>query len=106
MANALSVSTWGSAYTKFTVIDNEENIIYQTALRTLNRDKIALKHVMEAIQAEYPVKYSCATGYGRKHFPDAEMIKTEINCGAVGVSKYYHGEKNIIDIGGEEHKDY
>ncbi len=94
----------GSAYTKFTVIDNEENIVYQTAVRTLNRDKIALKHVMEAIRAEYPIMYSCATGYGRKHFADAEMIKTEINCGAAGVSKYCQGDKNIIDIGGEDIK--
>ena len=94
----------GSAFMKFTVIDDHENIIFDTMLKTANRDRIALKHVMEAINAEYKIKYSCATGYGRKHFPDAEIIKTEINCAAAGVSSYFPGEKNIIDIGGEDIK--
>ena len=94
----------GSAYMKFTVIDEDENVIFDTMLKTANRDRIALKHVMEAINAEYKIKYSCATGYGRKHFPDAEIIKTEINCATAGVSAYFPGEKNIIDIGGEDIK--
>lgn len=94
----------GSAYMKFTVIDENENIVFDTMLKTANRDRIALKHVMEAINAEYRIKYSCATGYGRKHFPDAEIIKTEINCAAAGVSMYFPGDKNIIDIGGEDIK--
>ncbi len=94
----------GSAYTKFTVIDELENIVYQSAIQTLNRDKIALKHVIEAINAEFPVKHCCATGYGRKTFADANIVKTEINCAAQGVSKYHPGRKNIIDIGGEDIK--
>jgi 2-dehydropantoate 2-reductase len=94
----------GSAYTKFTVIDEDENIVYRSAIQTLNRDKVALKHVIEAINAEFPLKYCCATGYGRKNFPDADMVKTEINCAARGVSKYHPGRKNIIDIGGEDIK--
>jgi predicted CoA-substrate-specific enzyme activase len=32
------------------------------------------------------------------------MVKTEINCAAAGVSHYFHGAKNIIDIGGEDIK--
>jgi 2-dehydropantoate 2-reductase len=94
----------GSAYMKFAVIDEYDNILFDTVLKTVNRDKISLKHVLEAIHAEYKIKYSCATGYGRKHFPDAEMIKTEINCAAIAVSAYFPGEKNIIDIGGEDIK--
>ncbi len=94
----------GSAYTKFTVIDELENIVYQSAIKTLNRDKVALKHVMEAIKAEFPVKHCCATGYGRKSFHDADIVKTEINCAAKGVAKYHSGRKNIIDIGGEDIK--
>lgn len=94
----------GSAYTKFTVIDENENVVYQSALRTLNRDKAALKHVMEAVSSEFPVKYCCATGYGRKSFHDADIVKTEINCAAKGVAKYHSGRKNIIDIGGEDIK--
>ncbi|MBZ0203707.1 MAG: 2-dehydropantoate 2-reductase [Ignavibacteria bacterium] len=94
----------GSAFMKFAVIDEDENILFDTVLKTANRDRIALKHVLEAVNAEYRIKYSCATGYGRKHFPDAEMIKTEINCAASAVSAYFPGEKNIIDIGGEDIK--
>jgi 2-dehydropantoate 2-reductase len=94
----------GSAFIKFTVIDGDENILYNQILKTLNRDKVAIKHVMEAIYSEFSISNSCATGYGRKHFPDAEMIKTEVNCAAVGVSHFYPGAKNIIDIGGEDIK--
>lgn len=94
----------GSAFIKFTVIDGDENVLYHQILKTLNRDKVAIKHVMEAVNAEFSVSNSCATGYGRKHFPDAEMIKTEINCASAGVSHLYPGAKNIIDIGGEDIK--
>ena len=94
----------GSAFIKFTVIDGDENVLYHQILKTLNRDKVAIKHVMEAIKSEFSISNSCATGYGRKHFPDAEIIKTEINCAAAGVSLFYPGAKNIIDIGGEDIK--
>jgi len=94
----------GSAYIKLTVIDGDDNVLYHHTLKTLNRDKVAIKHVMEAINSEYAVSNSCATGYGRNHFPDAEMVKTEINCAAAGVSNLYPGAKNIIDIGGEDIK--
>ncbi|RMG43114.1 MAG: 2-dehydropantoate 2-reductase, partial [Methanobacteriota archaeon] len=67
----------GSAYTKLTVIDEDENVVFQTVLKTINRDKVALKHVLETIHQDFPIQFSCATGYGRKHFPDADIIKTE-----------------------------
>lgn len=94
----------GSAYTKFTVIDDVGNITYQTLVQTLDRDRLALKHILGAIKSEYPVHHSCATGYGRKHFPESDIIKTEINCAAEGVAHYLPGEKCIIDIGGEDIK--
>ena len=94
----------GSAYTKFSVIDENEKIVFQTALKTLNRDKISVRHVIEAVKKEYPISHTCATGYGRKHLPDADVVKTELNCAALGVSKYFPGAKNIIDIGGEDIK--
>lgn len=94
----------GSAYTKFTVIDETGKIAFQTALKTLNRDKISVRHVVEALKKEYPITRICATGYGRKHFSGADLIKTELNCAALGVSSYYPGAKNIIDIGGEDIK--
>ena len=94
----------GSAYTKFTVLAENEKPVYQLAVKTLNREKISVKHVIETLKKEYPIAGICATGYGRKHLPDANLVKTEINCAAMGVSSYFQGEKNIIDIGGEDIK--
>lgn len=94
----------GSAYTKFTVVDEDGKPIFKYILQTLTKDRNALKHVMEAIQSSFNIQYSCATGYGRKHFAETDIIKTEINCAATGVSNSYSGDKNIIDIGGEDIK--
>lgn len=94
----------GSAFVKFAVIDSNDEMVYTSALRTVNKDRLAIRHVLEALKSEYAIKYSCATGYGRKHFYEAEMVKTEINCAAAGVSRYFNGPKNIIDIGGEDIK--
>lgn len=94
----------GSAYTKFTVVDSEKNVVFRHMLRTLNRDKVALTQVVRALNEEFPIESSCATGYGRKTFPDSDIIKTEINCAAVGVQEFHPGEKNIVDIGGEDIK--
>ena len=94
----------GSAYAKFTVVDDHKKIVFQTALKTLNRDKISVRHIIGALKNEYPISRICATGYGRKHLADADIIKTELNCAALGVSFYFPGAKNIIDIGGEDIK--
>lgn len=94
----------GSAYTKFTVIDQAGNIVFQSAHRTLNRERIAMSHVTQAIREEYNIAYSCATGYGRKSFSDSDIVKTEIYSAAKGVSRYFSGAKSIIDIGGEDIK--
>lgn len=94
----------GSAYTKLSVIDADSNYVFGYTLPTLSNDNQALKNVMSAITSNFNVKYSCATGYGRKHFSEADIIKTEINCAAAGVSHFAPGEKNILDIGGEDIK--
>ncbi|MFZ4590344.1 MAG: 2-dehydropantoate 2-reductase [Ignavibacteria bacterium] len=94
----------GSAFVKFAVIDGNDEMVYTSALKTVNKDRLAIRHVLEALKSEYAIKYSCATGYGRKHFYEADIIKTEINCAAAGVSRYFSGPKNIIDIGGEDIK--
>lgn len=94
----------GSAYTKFTIIDEHEQACFQTALKTLNRDRVTIRHVLNVLRNEYNIVQICATGYGRKHLLDADLVKTELNCAALAVSKYYPGAKNIIDIGGEDIK--
>lgn len=94
----------GSAYTKFTVMDEKGIPVFRYLLQTLNKDKQAMKNVLLAINDVFNIKYSCATGYGRRHFADTDIVKTEINCAAAGVSEYYSGAKNILDIGGEDIK--
>ncbi|MCP4974911.1 MAG: 2-dehydropantoate 2-reductase [Maribacter sp.] len=94
----------GSAYTKFSVIDEKGYPIFRYQLQTLSKDRHAMQNILRAINAEFDIKYSCATGYGRKVFLQADVSKTEINCAVAGVSKYFPGEKNIIDIGGEDIK--
>ncbi|MCZ2131270.1 MAG: 2-dehydropantoate 2-reductase [Bacteroidia bacterium] len=94
----------GSAYTKFTVIDDKGQALFRYFLPTLNNDKQAFKNVMQSISTNFNIVMSCATGYGRKHFTMSDIVKTEINCAAAGVSLACPGEKNIIDIGGEDIK--
>jgi 2-dehydropantoate 2-reductase len=94
----------GSAYTKITIIDEKGDPIFRYFLPTYSSDRQALKNVMQTISSNFNIKYSCATGYGRKHYTDTDIVKTEINCAAAGVSHYVSGAKNIIDIGGEDIK--
>ncbi len=94
----------GSAYTKYTVTDETGQQLFRYVLHTLSADSVAQKNVLQAIQNHFRIQKSCATGYGRKHFESCDMVKTEINCAAAAVSFYYPGEKNIIDIGGEDIK--
>ncbi|GAB4260874.1 MAG: hypothetical protein Kow0079_17670 [Vicingaceae bacterium] len=94
----------GSAYSKFCVIDEQKNIVFNYLFPTVNNDRNAIKTILQTIYSHFNIKGSCATGYGRKHFTDTDIIKTEINCAAAGVSAKFEGAKNIIDIGGEDIK--
>lgn len=94
----------GSAYSKFVVIDEKGTLLFRYLLPTIGTDKQAQKNVMQAIESSFKISYSCVTGYGRKHFSDTNIVKTEINCAAAAISHLHPGEKNIIDIGGEDIK--
>jgi len=94
----------GSSYTKIAVINENNQLVFKTILKTFNRDKISIQHVIETIYNEYNILASCATGYGRKYFAQSDIVKTEINCAARCVNHYLPGEKVILDIGGEDIK--
>lgn len=94
----------GSAFTKFVVIDENDAVVFRYLLNGNANNKQAQINVMQAITSNFRIAGSCATGYGRKHFNGTDIIKTEINCAAAGASIYRDGEKNIIDIGGEDIK--
>ncbi|OFY84914.1 MAG: hypothetical protein A3F72_18200 [Bacteroidetes bacterium RIFCSPLOWO2_12_FULL_35_15] len=94
----------GSSYTKLTVIDEDDRICYQNIVKTLNRDKQELANILTKIKSQFNIVSVCATGYGREHFKDSHINKTEIYCASVGVSALYPEVKTIIDIGGEDIK--
>jgi len=94
----------GSSFTKFIVIDKDENIVFSKVTKTLNRDKTVLQNILKDIDERFNIVNVCATGYGRKHFQRANITKTEIYCSSVGVNSLYPEEKTIIDIGGEDIK--
>ncbi len=76
----------GSSYTKITVIDNDAEIVHQSILTTLTRNKNELQTVLDTIYNNYNIVNICATGYGRSHFKDAKITHTEISCSAIAVS--------------------
>ncbi len=94
----------GSSYTKITVIDENDCVTYQNIIKTLNRDKQELANIISKIKSDFNIVSICATGYGREHFKDSHINKTEIYCASVGVSALYPELKTIIDIGGEDIK--
>ncbi|GAB4449724.1 MAG: hypothetical protein OHK0036_07110 [Bacteroidia bacterium] len=94
----------GSSYTKIAVIDGNNHVVYKNILKTFNKDKVSIQHILKAIFNEFKIVSSCATGYGRKYFPQSDITKTEINCAAKAANLFLNGEKCIIDIGGEDIK--
>ncbi len=94
----------GSSFTKFVVINKDENIVFSNVTKTLNRDKSVLRNIIKDIDEKFNIKNVCATGYGRKHFERANITKTEIYCSSIGVNSLFPEEKTIIDIGGEDIK--
>src|ERR1035437_467679 len=94
----------GSSYTKLTVIDSQNRFQYQQILKTLNRDKQLFSDTLKFIYTNFSIANICATGYGREHFKDAHINKTEIHCASIAVSNLYPVDKTILDIGGEDIK--
>lgn len=94
----------GSSYTKLTLLNEAGEVLYRHVIKTLNRDKNAMRNELDRLQGLYPDCHICATGYGREHFQSAEIRKTEIYCASAGVSSLYPENKTIIDIGGEDIK--
>lgn len=94
----------GSLFTKFVVADESGEQIIQYIVKTLTRNKEEEQNIFNRIHGDYSIKSIGATGYGRNYYKDANVIKTELYCASIGVSKEYPFDKNIIDIGGEDVK--
>lgn len=50
------------------------------------------------------IRNSCVTGYGRKLYKEATMVKSEITCHATGCHYLFPHARSIIDIGGQDSK--
>jgi len=55
----------GSSFTKFSVIDNNEKLLYSKVLKTLSRNKQERKEVQNYISGNFDISFTCSTGYGR-----------------------------------------
>jgi predicted CoA-substrate-specific enzyme activase len=94
----------GSSYTKYVVIDPDNNINYSKILKTISRNNDEKVETREYINNNFPISFSCATGYGRELAKDCNITKTEIYCASAGVSALFEEEKTIVDVGGEDVK--
>lgn len=94
----------GSSYTKFAVINSENEIVFSKIIRTISRDREEKKKIRNEIFTSYDIQFTCATGYGRELLDYADITKTEIYCASAGVTLFHPEEKTIIDIGGEDVK--
>ena len=94
----------GSSYTKYAVIDADNNLVYTKILKTLSRNNDEKRKTREYINDNFSVSLVCATGYGRELAKDCDITKTEIYCASAGVSALFDEEKTIVDVGGEDVK--
>lgn len=94
----------GSAYTKLVVLNEQHDVLYREIVRTLNRDRKPLYDALAHAHEHFPIAATCAAGYGREHFPDADLTMTEIQCAARRAFQHIGSECNIIDIGAEDIK--
>lgn len=94
----------GSAYTKLTVINGQRDVLFTEVVKTMNRDKKPLYDALNHANEHFPISATCAAGYGREHFPDADLTVTEIHCAARGAFHLLKSACNIIDIGAEDIK--
>src|SRR3989304_9021022 len=94
----------GSSFTKYIVIDSQNNALYKNVVKTLSRNKKEKSEIHSYILTNFNISKTCATGYGREHFESADVTKTEIYCAAAGVSNLCDEVKTIVDVGGEDVK--
>ena len=93
----------GSHFTKLAVCDSAGNLCQHAVLPTRSRRREGLQEALADITARFPVRATCATGYGRNTI-ECDRRSTEIVCASVGVSKDFPHRKSIVDIGGEDIK--
>ncbi|MCK9557796.1 MAG: acyl-CoA dehydratase activase [Candidatus Cloacimonetes bacterium] len=105
--NVLGVDI-GSRNTKIVVYDSLLNKIAFSAYKAT--DVSASQTVDDLLVEMYRhlghihIDKSCVTGYGRKLYSAADMVKSEITCHAKACSYLFPHARTVIDIGGQDSK--
>jgi predicted CoA-substrate-specific enzyme activase len=101
----------GSVSTNLVVIDENGNILYKTYRRTSGQPimalTLALKEIMNQLDADIQIVCSGATGSGRQLagvITGADVIKNEITAHAVAAQKMVPDVRTVIEIGGQDSK--
>lgn len=102
----------GSSATKIVIIDKEEKIVASSITLTGSRFDRNTSEALQKLMAENQitpedVKYTIATGYGRKIFKQSDETVSEITAnvaGGVAVGKNFGKVKTIINVGGQDSK--
>jgi predicted CoA-substrate-specific enzyme activase len=98
----------GSRNTKIVVLDSASQEIIFSAYRSTEisaaRTVDMLLESLVAKLGELPIERSCVTGYGRKLYPAASIVKSEITCHATACNFLFPTAKTVIDIGGQDSK--
>jgi len=93
----------GSSYTKFVVIDEVGDVLFQKVIPTLSRYRDEFDSIMVDVERKFDIQKTCTTGYGRRSY-NGDMQKTELVCASTGVTALHPIHKSVLDIGGEDIK--
>ncbi|MGE3850323.1 MAG: BadF/BadG/BcrA/BcrD ATPase family protein [Planctomycetota bacterium] len=76
-----------------------------TALERIGNPPDVRAGVEAAANAQFEVKATVGTGYGRARLPfPKEQIRSEILCHGLGASNMFGGTRTVLDIGGQDTK--
>jgi predicted CoA-substrate-specific enzyme activase len=99
----------GSVSTKAVIINQREEVLTFSLIPTsYDRRQSGAEVLKLALEksgkAKGEIKYTIATGYGRRAFTPADKVLPEIVCHARGTRALFPAVRTIIDIGGQDSK--
>src|SRR4030067_1417730 len=98
----------GASDTKWVAVDDQEKVVRsavtQTGFDFTENARKVFDEVSKGLDGK--VVQICSTGYGRKNVEFAGLNRTEIACQSRGCFKEFGMEASIVDIGGQEVKNF
>lgn len=93
----------GSTYTKYCVIDEEQNIVELFSEKSPIRQKEYFEKKRKELLKKYPDAQFVSCGYGRYNIDTFKSIN-ELTALALGINKQCPNAKIVLDIGGQDTK--